>query len=326
MKPIPRALARSLPILLLLALLMAACGPQPGDGAAARLIRTGNQAFAKQAYEEALQEYRAAAAEAPERAEPYYNAANALYRQGKYAEALREIQKALVLAGVAGSDLAPDGFYNAGNSAYQTENWLGAVESYKQALLRNPDDQDAKHNLELALQKLVENQQPQNQDQDDQQEQDQNQDQSENQDQEEQQQTEESQEQEQNQDEKPSEDGEEQQKEQQPEPSEDGQERRQPEQSQDGQEQPDPEGQPQQDQQPDDQGEQREGQGQPQPQPGDQPQQPRPGQTPPQGPGQRMTPEQARQLLAAIARQSDTLQDRLGEVLAVRGRPPVQDW
>lgn len=318
-----RLMARVLPVLLL-ALLAAACSPQQGDGAAARFLRTGNEAFAKQAFEEALQEYRAAQAEAPERAEPYYNAANALYRQGKYAEALREIQKAVALAAGTDSELAPDGFYNAGNSAFQTENWLGAAESYKQALLRNPADQDAKHNLELALQKLVENQQSQNQDQDDQQDEEQNQDQQENQDQEEQQQTEQSQDQEQQQDEKPSEDGQDQQKEQQPEPSEDGQEKAKPEQSENGQEQPDPEGQPQQEPQPDEQGEQREGQGQPQPD--NQPQQPRPGQTPPQGPGQRMTPEQARQLLAAIARQSDTLQDRLGEVLAVRGRPPVQDW
>ena len=39
-----------------------------------------------------------------------------------------------------------------------------------------------------------------------------------------------------------------------------------------------------------------------------------------------MTQDQARQLLAAIARKSDTLQRRLGETLNVRGRMPVQDW
>ncbi|MCB0247619.1 MAG: hypothetical protein KDI07_03505, partial [Anaerolineae bacterium] len=43
-------------------------------------------------------------------------------------------------------------------------------------------------------------------------------------------------------------------------------------------------------------------------------------------PGQRMTEDQARQLLAAVARNSDTLQQRLGQFLRVNGRPPLQDW
>ena len=39
-----------------------------------------------------------------------------------------------------------------------------------------------------------------------------------------------------------------------------------------------------------------------------------------------MTQDQAKQLLAAIAGKSDTLQGRLGQFLKVRSRPPVQDW
>ena len=71
----------------------------------------------------------------------------------------------------------------------------------------------------------------------------------------------------------------------------------------------------------DQQGQQQDGQGAGQ-QPGDQ--QPREGMQ--LAPGQRMTEDQARQLLAAIARNSDTLQQRLGQFLRVSGRPPVQDW
>ena len=52
--------------------------------------------------------------------------------------------------------------------------------------------------------------------------------------------------------------------------------------------------------------------------------QPRPGSQ--LAPGQRMTQDQAKQLLAAIAGKSDTLQGRLGQILKVRSRPPVQDW
>ena len=43
-------------------------------------------------------------------------------------------------------------------------------------------------------------------------------------------------------------------------------------------------------------------------------------------PGQRMTEEQAEQLLAAIAGNSETLQERLGEIFAVPWGDPVQDW
>jgi len=39
-----------------------------------------------------------------------------------------------------------------------------------------------------------------------------------------------------------------------------------------------------------------------------------------------MTQDKARQLLAAIAGKSDTLQGRLGQFLRVWGQPPVQDW
>ena len=90
-------------------------------------------------------------------------------------------------------------------------------------------------------------------------------------------------------------------------------------QPQDGQQSDQPQGQ---NGQPQDQGEQKgQGQGQSGKQ---QDGQPWPGSQ--LAPGQRMTQDQAKQLLAAIAGKSDTLQGRLGQFLKVRSRPPVQDW
>ena len=43
------------------------------------------------------------------------------------------------------------GFFNRGNTAFQQEDYPGAVEAYEEVLRMNPDDRDAKHNLELAL-------------------------------------------------------------------------------------------------------------------------------------------------------------------------------
>jgi hypothetical protein len=39
-----------------------------------------------------------------------------------------------------------------------------------------------------------------------------------------------------------------------------------------------------------------------------------------------MTEEQAKQLLAALAQDMQTLQERLGQILFVRELPPIQDW
>ncbi len=155
-------------VMLASALLAGAC-----SASAPKLTDTGNEAFAQQAYDEALQAYQEAQVKSPELAEPYYNAANALYRQGDYAEALKQLQKALQ---VDESDaLAQNAHFNAGNAAFNGEDWQAAVDDYTAALLRNPDDQDAKINLELALQKLQEQQQQQQQDQQNQDQQNQDQ-------------------------------------------------------------------------------------------------------------------------------------------------------
>jgi len=44
--------------------------------------------------------------------------------------------------------------YNLGNAAFKEGNFESAVEQYKEALLSNPESEDAKYNLELALREL----------------------------------------------------------------------------------------------------------------------------------------------------------------------------
>jgi Ca-activated chloride channel family protein len=277
--------------------LLGACG-SPAE----KLNQDGNEAFAKQAFDDALQAYESARIESPELAEPYYNAANALYRQEKYSEALEELQKAL--AYTEDRTLAESSFYNMGNSSFNTQEWEAAIDAYKEALLLNPDDGDAKHNLEVALQQQQQQQEQENQDQqqeqpengesqqDDQQEQDQN---------------------------HQSEEGDQEQEQDQPQDGDQQQEQSQSRESDQQQEQDQPQEGDQQEEQ-----NQQNGQGQPQDGQPDANERPRPGQMP--APGQRMTEEQARQLLEAIAQDSDTLQERLGQFFFVPAGPPVQDW
>ncbi len=293
-----------------LALLATACSPS-----AAKLTGTGNEAFAQQAYEEALRSYQQAQAESPALAEPFYNAANVLYREGKYEEALKELQKAASFP--QADKVAQASLFNAGNSAYNTKSWETAIESYRQTLLRNPDDVDAKHNLELALQQ--QQQEQQDQQQQDQQSQDQQQQDQQSQDpQQQDQQKQDQQKQDQQKQDGQGQQDQQNQDQQNPSQIDQGQQDQQgqPKDGQQGDQQQGQDGQPQ------DQGEQMgQGQGQPGKQ---QDGQPRPGSQ--LAPGQRMTQDQAKQLLAAIAGKSDTLQGRLGQILKVRSRPPVQDW
>ena len=274
-----------LALMALTALLVTACGSQ-----AEELNQDGNKAFTKQAFEEALQAYETAQIESPELAEPYYNAANTLYRQEKYTEALEQIELALSYAEDA--QLAQSSLYNMGNSSFNTQEWEPAVEAYKSALLLDPDDKDAKYNLELALLQQQQQQEQENQEQEQEQEQSEEGDQ--------QQEQEQSEEGDQQQEQEQSEEGDqqdEQNQEQENEKSENGDQQNPEDQQQDENQQ---------------NGEQ------------DPNQQPQPGQIPP--PGQRMTEEQARQLLQAIAQDSETLQERLGQYFIFPAGPPVQDW
>ncbi|MCZ6507764.1 MAG: tetratricopeptide repeat protein [Acidobacteria bacterium] len=72
-------------------------------------------------------------------------------RQG----ATEELQQA---AGLAGTDLLPRALYNLGNAQLQAEDPAAAVESFKGSLRLAPGQADAKHNLELALKALEQQQ------------------------------------------------------------------------------------------------------------------------------------------------------------------------
>jgi len=123
---------------------------------------TGNERFAEGAYDEALAEYHQAQLDDPDRAEPYYNAANVYNREAQLEKTLAQAQQALK---TAAPNLAAQIWYNLGNAYFDVAKWSEAIAAYQEALRINPDDLDAKHNLELALQKLDDQQQQEQQQQ-----------------------------------------------------------------------------------------------------------------------------------------------------------------
>ena len=265
------------------------------DAPAGKLLRQGNDAFAAQNYLDALGAYQLAQNRQPELAEPFYNAANALYREGSFGDAIAQIQQALL--NVKDEELAQNSFYNMGNAAYNGQDLEAAIQSYINALLINPNDADAKYNLELALQQ---------QEQQEQQEQ-------------EEQESEESEDSEQSEDSE-SQDGEE--GEEESEESKEGQGEESDEESDENQDEQDPsqngEGEE------DEQEQEQPNQGNGRPQEGD-PNDPQQNGMVPQ-PGERLTEEQARQLLMSLAQGSGTLQERLQQIYVSPLPPPVQDW
>ena len=159
-----------------LALCMLACGPTP-----AQVNNSGHEPYLAGDYEAALDAYQGAQGVSPESGEPHYNAGNVLYRMGEYEDSLQSYDEALKYAE---RELRSSGFFNRGNASFQQQEYEQAVEAYTEVLRMNPEDRDAKHNLELALRQLPPDEQEE--EQDDQQEEEEEQEQDEQQDEEDQ--------------------------------------------------------------------------------------------------------------------------------------------
>jgi tetratricopeptide (TPR) repeat protein len=111
----------------------------------------GNTLYEQKEYTEAVNAYQAAQVAAPDAPEAYYNAASALAGTGRLQSAVAALEQALK---TSDSDLTVKAYYNLGNVYFDLAQYDKAVEAYREALLRQPDDQDARHNYELALSRL----------------------------------------------------------------------------------------------------------------------------------------------------------------------------
>ena len=133
-------------------------------------IRKGNKLFEEKRYAEAEVEYKRALQHNPQSDVANYNLALSYIRQGGSSDPndsksplnqadqiLRNVVK------TADKGLASRAYYNLGNLAFNKQNYQESVNMYKDALRRNPDDDQARENLRLAQRKLEEQQQNQDQ-------------------------------------------------------------------------------------------------------------------------------------------------------------------
>ena len=119
-----------------------------------------NRLYHQGKYGEALKLYRDAQLESPRSPEIQFNAGDALYQSDQKDPAIEAYTKALSL-GIRDKGLEARTHYNLGNCFFKKDLFQEAVASYGRALRLKPDDRDSKFNMELAQERLKEQQQRQ---------------------------------------------------------------------------------------------------------------------------------------------------------------------
>lgn len=126
-------------------------------------LSKGNEYYRLAQYEVAESLYRKALQVTPQSVTARHNLANALYRQKKYKEAEE------ILKGISTQEKEKNvrsvAYYNTGVLYSRQKDLEESIEAYKDALRLNPEDQQARENLQKALSELKQKQQQQQRDQ-----------------------------------------------------------------------------------------------------------------------------------------------------------------
>jgi Ca-activated chloride channel family protein len=126
-------------------------------------ISKGNDFYKQTQFSLAEAEYRKALQASPENTTAQYNLANALQKQKKYDEAIQVLEK---LYGSANEKMLKSaGAYNQGVAYTKQKSLEASIEAYKKALRLNPEDKEARENLQKALSELKKQQNDQQQQQ-----------------------------------------------------------------------------------------------------------------------------------------------------------------
>lgn len=140
---------------------------------ARQLLHEGNKAYKEGNYEQAESLYRSALEKDKGDFIGNYNLGTALYRQGRYEEAVEQFVASYPLQ--EDPKLIAKACHNVGNSWLQQRKWKEAIDAYKEALKNNPNDDKSRYNLAYA-QAMLKKDPPQQQQQKDQNQDDENQD------------------------------------------------------------------------------------------------------------------------------------------------------
>ena len=114
-------------------------------------VSEGLKAYDEGRYDDALQDFEAAQKQFPDSAALEYDKGNALYRLHRADEARAAYQRA---AEMKPGELSEHDLYNLGNALAELGRTQEAISVYRRALLLEPQDEAARHNLEVLLRRL----------------------------------------------------------------------------------------------------------------------------------------------------------------------------
>ncbi|MBR5324397.1 MAG: tetratricopeptide repeat protein [Muribaculaceae bacterium] len=125
-------------------------------------VRRGNKEYNSNNYVGSEINYRKALDANSSSQTATYNLGNSLYKQGKYSDAIKEYEKAVVSE--SDEKKLSEIWHNLGNSYFMEKNLAKSIDAYKNCLRINPKDEDARYNLRMAQLMLQQQQQEQQQD------------------------------------------------------------------------------------------------------------------------------------------------------------------
>ncbi|MEO8823475.1 MAG: VWA domain-containing protein, partial [Ginsengibacter sp.] len=125
-------------------------------------INKGNKAYKENNYNAAENAYQEALKNSDTNATASYNLGNVLYRKNNTEEAVKSYDNAI--QGTNDNSVKQKAFYNKGVALQAAKKLPECITAYKNALILNSDDEDARQNLQRAL-KEQQKQQQKNQDQ-----------------------------------------------------------------------------------------------------------------------------------------------------------------
>jgi Ca-activated chloride channel family protein len=117
-----------------------------------QVIQKGNGLYRQKQYEPAEQAYNEALAKQPSNRTAGFNHANTAYRLSRHDDAIKEFDD-LAFRGRTPGEKSP-AFYNKGVVLTNQKKLEESIEAYKDALRQNPNDREARENLQKALLEL----------------------------------------------------------------------------------------------------------------------------------------------------------------------------
>jgi len=128
-----------------------------------KVIREGMKAYKDGEYSEAEVQFRRAEDINQDSYEAEFNTGAALYNQEKYEETVKQYES--LLNQTSDGQKTAQIWHNIGNSLLEAGQYAPSIEAYKNSLRKNPDDDETRYNLAYA-QKMLKDQQQQQQNSD----------------------------------------------------------------------------------------------------------------------------------------------------------------